>query len=136
LKWPGKPTESSQVDEGTSLRHYSASFADKQATGLTLFWADVEEFPEKMLKGTSPKELLTAYVLGSKRNEISRKEIEHGPKKYPGLEITTRTEKHFGRRLVVMPGSRIYDLSVTSKTAEGLKVPAVTAFLESLAIRD
>jgi hypothetical protein len=111
LKWPGKPTESSQVPEVGSPKHYSASFVDKQATGVTLYAANVEEFPEEMLKGASPKELLAAYVLGSKRHETSRKEIEHGPKKYPGLEITTRTEKDFGRRLVVMAGSK----SLTSR---------------------
>jgi hypothetical protein len=138
LKWPGKPSESSQVlatAEGDQ-KHYSALFTHKHPSGVVLFSAFVEEFPDKALKGASPKELLAAYVFASKKNETSRKEIEHGAKKYPGLEITTRTDKQFGRKVVVMARSRIYEVSVTSKTEAALKIPAVKTFLESLAVGD
>jgi hypothetical protein len=44
LKWPGKPSESSQVlatDNGPE-KHYSAMFADKLTRGVTLYSASVE----------------------------------------------------------------------------------------------
>jgi hypothetical protein len=138
LKWPGKPSESNQVlatDNGPE-KHYRAMFADKLTRGVTLYSASVEEFPEKTLKGTSPNELLVAYVHAFKKHETSRKEVEHGKKKYPGLEITSRRDKHFGRRLVVMAGSRIYDVSVVGPTEDALKAPTVKAFFDSLAVGD
>src|SRR2546422_136495 len=79
--------------------------------------------------------VLVASVVGCS------KEIEHGPKKYPGLDISTQSvtgsgKPLIGRRVVVMAGPRIYDLSV-SGTVEGLmQLPEVKEFFESFNIRD
>ena len=142
LKWPGKPFESSQVltTKDGEQKHYSAMFADKRPDGLVLFSAFVEEFPEKALKGTSAKQLLAAYVLAFRKEETSRKELEHGPKKYPGLDITSQHASpsgiRFNRKLVVLAGRRIYCISVDCKDKEFLNRPEVKAFFESLAIAD
>jgi len=117
-----------------------AMFADKRPGGLVLFSAFVEEFPEKALMGTSAKDLLAAYVFAFRKDETSRKELEHGPKKYPGLEIsrqrTSPLGMRFDRSLVVFAGRRIYDISVSSKDKESLNRPEVKAFVESLIIAD
>lgn len=136
LKWPGKPSESSQIlpGEGGDEKHYTALFTDKLPAGAVTFSAFVIEFPDKALKGMSPQRFLAAYVAASKKDETSRKEVEHGPKKYPGLEITTHARGLFGRKLVVLAGSRLYEVSVSSKSEEALKAPEVKAFLESLAL--
>jgi hypothetical protein len=136
LKWPGRPSESSQVlqTEAGDEKHYSATYTDKRSGGAVVFAAFAIEFPEKALKGTSPKELLAAYVFASKKDETSRKEVTHGPKKHPGLDITTRAAKLFRRKLVIMAGLRLYEVSVTSKDEQALKTPEVKVFFDSLAI--
>jgi hypothetical protein len=136
LKWPEKPIESSQVIDTLHgpQKHYNAMLLNRQ--DRTLYAAAVLEFPEKALKGSSPKDLVAAYVFGSKSQETSRKEVEHGKRKCPGLEITTKNEKGLSRKLVVMAGSRIYEVSVTSPTEASLQAPSVKAFLESLAVGD
>jgi hypothetical protein len=136
LKWPGKAFESSEIlsTEHGDEKHYSALFSNKGGSGVVTFSAFVIEFPDKAVKGTTPKELLTAYAFASKDDETSRKEVEHGPMKYPGLEISTKARGLFGRKLVVLAGSRLYEVSVSSKKEEALKAPEVKAFLESLAL--
>jgi hypothetical protein len=136
LKWPGKASESSQIlsTEDGDEKHYTALFSKKGTAGVVIFSAFVIEFPDKALKSTTAKTLLAAYVFSSKDDETSRKEVEHGPKKYPGLEISTHARGLFGRKLVVMAGSRLYEVSVSSKSEEALKAPEVKTFLESLAL--
>src|SRR5258708_10832279 len=77
LKWPGKPSVSDQIltTEVGEVKHYSATYADKQPAGVVLFFAFVTEFPEKALKDASPKEMLSAHVFAFKKDETSRKEI-------------------------------------------------------------
>jgi hypothetical protein len=142
LKWPGKPSESSQIlaTRDGEQKHYDAMFADKRPDGVVLFFAAVEEFPEEALKASSAKDLLLAYVFAFRKEETSRKELEHGPKKHPGLEISSQRTSPLGmrfcRRLVVFAGQRIYEISVSSKDKESLERPEVKAFLKSLAIAD
>jgi hypothetical protein len=138
LKWPGKPSENSQIlsTGAGEEKHYSAIFTDKRPAVVLVFAAFVIEFPDKALQETSPKELLAAYVFASKKAETSRKEVAHGAKKHPGLEITTRSDKHFGRKLIVVAGKRLYEVAVTSKKEELLTAPDVKAFFKSLAVEE
>jgi hypothetical protein len=138
VNWPGAPTESDLAipTEQGEQRHYSAIFTDRQPGGVVLYGVFVDELPEKALAGSDPKERLAAYVFANKRDETSRQAIEHGPKKYPGLDITTASGKRFGRRIVIAAGPRLYDVSVTSSKQEVLRSPAVAAFFKSFAIED
>jgi hypothetical protein len=137
LKWPGKPEESSQVikDGSFEQKDYTAHFVLKRATGNISFWASVAELPIKEMR-ENPKVALAAYVLAFKKDETSRKEIEHGPKKFPGFEIASRTKFGFDRKVVVIAGQRIYQISVQSRDEDLLKIEEVKAFMKSLAIKD
>jgi hypothetical protein len=138
LKWPGVPTEDSQIMpiETGDVKHYSALFADKQPTGIIIYGAHVMEYPAKTLEVTSPKELLMAYVFAFQKDETSRKEIEHGHDKYAGLEISRHRGDRFDRLLVVMAWPRLYSVEVSSKREELLGSPEVEAFFNSLAIEE
>jgi hypothetical protein len=138
LKWPGKVTESNQTvkDEKVETRFYNATCTKEGPMGAMMFFAHVMELDETELKGTSPKKVLDAYTFASKDDETSRKAIEYGSKKYPGLDIVTRWGKSFCRKKVVMVRSRIYEVAVVGPNEESLKVPEVKAFLESLTVGD
>jgi len=138
LKWPGKPSEDSQIlktNDGEE-KHYSAMFADKQPEGAVVYSAFVIEYPEKALKGTTPKEMLAAYVFAFQKEETSRKEIEHGKNKHPGLDITSKSAKFFGRKVVVMVQPRLYEIAVTAKNESSLKTKEVSAFFDSLKVEE
>jgi hypothetical protein len=133
LKWPGKPHESNGVyGEGDDVhKNYNAMYTEKQDKKFTLYAAFVDEFSDQHRKAMSPKELLANFTAAFKERETSRKEIQYGAKKYPGLEISARAKGRFERRLVVMVLSRIYTLSVSASTEDDLKAPAVKAFFDS-----
>ena len=61
-------------------------------------------------------------------------------KKYPGLDISSQHTARFGvrfsRKLVILAGRSIYEVSVDCKDKEFLNRPEVTAFFESLTIAD
>jgi len=139
LKWPGKPSENSQIIHGPfgDEKFYDAMYADKRPTGTIMYSAHVMEFPAKELKGASPKQLLEASVFAFKKDETSRKEISFGKKKYPGLDITSRSAKLlFSRKIVVLVGTRLYTVSVASKDEQALKAPEGKAFFESFVLDD
>jgi hypothetical protein len=136
LKWPSDSSANSHVEISDigELKHYSAMGSVKKADGIIVFSAFVEEYPEKAVKDISATQRLNTYVLGTKKGEISRKEIEHGPKKCPGLDIVYKSGSFFGRKLVVIVGPRIYEVAVTSKNQELLKGDEVNSFIDSLAV--
>ena len=103
---------------------------------MVTFQVSVAEYPAGLLQGTSPKELLAAYLFARQKDELIRKEIEHGPRKYPGLEIATRSGRHLGRRLVIFGGRRLFEISVSTTSAELLQSPEVTAFFDSFVVKD
>jgi hypothetical protein len=124
LKWPGTPTVLAGDQE-----HYAATLTQKEPEGLIVFSAFVMQYPE--LQGADPNELLGAYVFGSQKSEISRKKIEFGRDKHPGFDIATRSGSRFGRKIVVMAGPRLYEISVLSTNEKLLGGPEVRAFIDS-----
>jgi hypothetical protein len=136
LNWPGPPSENSQIisDGAGDQKHYTATFTDRSPRGVVTYFAYVCEYPAKALAGTTPQELVAAHVFSSKGDETSRKEIVHGPGKHPGLDITTRSGNRFGRKLVVMAGTRLYAVEIMSPSEELLRGPEAEAFFNSLAI--
>jgi hypothetical protein len=138
LNWPGAPTEGDGViwtKEGQQ-RHYSATFMDRPPGGIVVYTLSVIEWPEKTLAGLEAKQKLDAYVFSQKRDETSRQAIEYGPKKYPGLDMTTGSGDAVGRRIVIVAGPRLYDLSVAASNQEALRSPAVAEFFHSFAIQE
>jgi hypothetical protein len=137
LKWPGSPHESSQVipsDVGEE-KHYDATFTDRRSPDTIVpYSAFVIDFPEKALKGKAPRDFLNAYVFASQKHETARKEVELGRCKHPCLEITTHSGDLFDRRLVVMAGPRLYEVSVSSRKEQALRDVQVKKFFESLVI--
>jgi hypothetical protein len=91
-----------------------------------------------MFEGHSPQEMLAASVQAFRKDETSRIEIEHGPHKYPGFDITMRSALErgdlFTHKLVVMVWPRIYTVSVSSVKEELIRSPEADAFLNSRAI--
>ncbi len=142
LKWPGTPSENRQAIPGEAgFKGYSAMLTDKRAGGFIIFAANVNEYPEKTLLEEDPKALLETYLLAFKENEISRKEVKHGSKQYPGLEINAWSIAASGpplisRRLVVMAGPRMYYISVTGSNKELMNAPEVQAFFDSFDVKD
>jgi hypothetical protein len=138
VKWPGRPALSrqAQATQAGEQVNYTATYSQGGPEGVVIFLVSVAEYPEKLLQGTSPRELLAAHVFALQKDELSRKEIEHGPRKYPGLEIATRSGRHLGRRLVIFAGRRLYEVSVSTTSGELLQSPEVTAFFDSFAVKD
>jgi hypothetical protein len=136
LKWPGAPQESTQAitDRGGELKHYNALFARRGPEENIIFAASAYELPDKEVRDSNPEERLAASMIALRKDEISRKEIEHGPKKYPGFDILTQSKGLFSRHLVVIAGPRTYMVSVSSRKEALLDSPEVLEFFESFAI--
>ncbi|HVK18552.1 MAG TPA: hypothetical protein VM533_16575 [Fimbriiglobus sp.] len=136
LKWPGPPSEDSQLlnNEVGEQKHYSATFTDKRPEGVVIFSAFVDEYPADAVKQADPEELLTATVFAFKADEVSQKKFAHGPQKYPGFDILSQSDGKFDRKLVVVAGRRVYHIAVTSTKEEWLKAPEVQAFFDSLSL--
>jgi hypothetical protein len=81
LQWPGTPDESQQI-VGNS-KHYTARLTRKGASGTLYLSLNVDEDPG--FAKLAPKDALDSFTFAFRKNETSRKEIEVGPKKYPGL---------------------------------------------------
>ena len=138
VKWPGRPALSRQAQAAHAGEQvtYTATYSQGGPEGVVTFLVSVAEYPEQLLQGTSPRQLLAAHVYALQKDELSRKEIEHGPRKYPALEIATRSGRHLGRRLVIFAGRRLYEVSVSTTSGELLQSPEVTAFFDSFAVKD
>jgi len=138
VKWPGRPALSrqAQASQAGEQVNYTATYSQGGPEGVVIFLVSVAEYPAGLLQGTSPRQLLAAHVYALQKDELSRKEIEHGPRKYPGLEIATRSGRHLGRRLVIFAGTRLYEVSVSTTSGELLQSPEVTAFFDSFAVKD
>jgi hypothetical protein len=136
LKWPGPPQEDSQLlpTEAGEQKHYSATFADKRPGGVIIYTAFVMEYPADSVKREDPEELLSAYVFAFRADEVSRKKVEHGPRKYPGFDIISQRGGRFDRKLVVMADRRMCHIGVSSTKEEWLKAPEVQAFFDSLSL--
>jgi len=137
LQWPGTPDESRQI-VGDS-KHYTAMLTHRSANGILFLSANVDEDPG--FAKLSPKEALDSYTFAFRKHETSRKEIEVGPKKYPGLEITKKDataagKVRFERELVYVDGSRIASVSVSSTDENLVNGPEASAFLDSLLTRE
>src|SRR6476660_7976313 len=137
LQWPGTPDEDRTII-GDS-KHYSALLTHKGTKGTILLSAFVDEDPG--FAKLSPKDALDSYTFAFRKNETSRKEIEVGPKKYPGLEITSKDTSaagkvRFERKLVYVAGTRIASVSVSSTDEKLVNGPEASAFLDSLQPRD
>jgi len=79
---------------------------------------------------------LRNLCIAAKKDETSRKEIVHGPKKYPGLEITGKSGKYLRRRLVILAGLRLYDIGVIGNDEQALKTPQVNEFFEAAVTKE
>ncbi len=134
LAWPGTPEESRRrIDPGTDRETtiYRASFT--QNFPLTSFGAAVYEFTEKDLQGGDPTEWLPRHLGGGNVVELSRRQIEHGPNKDLGFEVTAKDENLFVRRVNVLVGRRVYSVEVLSIRQERLNAEDVEEFFESFA---
>jgi hypothetical protein len=132
LAWPGTPEESRRgIDPGTDRETtiYSARFT--QNLPLTSFGATVYEFTEQDLQGGDPKEWLPRHLGGGNVVELSRRQVEHGPNKHLGFEVTAKDEILFIRRVNVLAGRRVYSVEVLSISQERLNAEDVEEFFES-----
>lgn len=107
-----------------------------QSGPVAIFSANVYEFSENDLQGSDSKELLASHGTSGDEVELTRKDIEHGPNKHPGLDVTSKDDGGFLRRVNIMVGRRIYSVQVTSLKQERLTADDVLKFFESFAIKE
>jgi hypothetical protein len=137
LEWPGTPEESRRrinagmADETTI---YSATFS--QTGPVTIFAATVHQFSEKDLQGSDPKEMLASHGTSGGEIELTRQQLEHGPNKLMGFDMTAKEEGGFRRRVNILDGTRIYSIQVVSLKQERLNAKDVTKFFESFAVKE
>lgn len=139
LEWPGTPEESrrrTNAGMADETMIYSATLFQTETGPVTIFSANVYEFSEKDLRGSDSKELLASHLTSGDEVELTHKDIEHGPNKHPGLDVTAKDDGGFLRRLNVMVGRRIYSVQVTSLKQERLTADDVLKFFESFAIKE
>jgi hypothetical protein len=136
LAWPFPPTERVQVNPTPKgdQRVYDATHIRKTADGLVMYSCNVEEYPAGAMDFMPPREILDTTVLAFQKEETSRKEVHHGAKGHPGLEVRHTFHNRFSRQLLVWADSRLYTLSVTSDTAAALDAPPAEAFFASLRV--
>jgi hypothetical protein len=137
VTWPGPPTEASGPEGG--YPEYTASYSDDTPGRVLRYKATVTDFPAEV-RNVAPRELLATLTAPGPffpAPEVSRKDIEHGPRRLPGLEIVTRTAGgHPGvqRRVLVAAGTRVFSVSVWAPTEEALAAPEVAAFFASFQV--
>ena len=131
VTWPGEPEEPPGAGGP-----YRATYMDRAPGGITLYTASVTDLGAEAAKEASPRDHLVAFKTAFQKDEVSRKEIEHGPKKRPGLDIVSNRSGKVSRELVVAAGSRVYSVSVTAPTEEALRAPQVIAFFDSFAVEE
>jgi hypothetical protein len=101
--------------------------------------ATAREFPPEV-RNVTPRELLAALTAQGSffpTPELSRKDIEHGPRRLPGLEIVSRTggdRPGVMREVLVAAGTRVVSVSVWAPTEEALDAPEVAAFFASFQV--
>ncbi|MBC7819653.1 MAG: hypothetical protein IAG10_22455 [Planctomycetaceae bacterium] len=137
LVWPGTPEESRRrinAGQAHETTIYSASLT--QLGPVTIFSASVYEFSAEDLQGSDPKEMLASHGTTGDEVELTRKEIEHGPNKHLGFDVTAKDDGSFLRRVNVMVGRRIYSVNVVSLKQERLNAEDVAKFFESFAIKE
>ena len=137
LVWPGTPQESRRriaagsADETTI---YSATFT--QMGPITTFSASVYLLSDRDLQESDPRELLARHMTGPEDEELTGQQIEHGPNKYPGYEVTAKSGNLFVRRVNVMAGRRLYSVAVASLKQERLNAEDVARFFGTFAVQD
>lgn len=137
LDWPGTPQESRRrIDAGSAHETtiYSATFS--QTGPIVTFEANVSLMSDKDLQDSDPKELLANQGTWDEHQELTRKQIEFGPNKYLGFEVTGKVGDTFVRRLNVLAGRRLYALEVVSFKPERLNAEDVVKFFESFAVQE
>jgi hypothetical protein len=140
LAWPAPPEESRTPAtlSGGEIQTYMAHHISKAPGRFLMYSANVTDFGTAPGNRMGPRERLTAFKFAFRNEEVSRKEFEHGPKKYPGLDIVTRfgIGEKVRRELVVADRNRVYLVSVTASTAELFQAPEVTSFFDSFSVED
>ena len=131
VKWPSDPKE---LDKAAG--NYMATLADKRPEGLFLFSASIQESAEGLTDDDEAAKVVDV-VVGLLGKEISRKPIEFGGKKFPGLDVTHRGNSgNVIRSVVVRSGTRIYTVSVSLPSEAALSNRDVVKFFDSLKIDD
>jgi hypothetical protein len=138
INWPGPPHEDSTaiVSEHGQMSIYTALYTDRRPDGVLVLSVIAMEYPAAFQEELSAEERLEAALLGLKKSELSGKKLMHGPKNYPGLEVRKRTVGTSSRRMAILAGRIMYDVSATSKEEKLLDLPEVDAFFKSFAIVD
>lgn len=131
VTWPGTPEE--MPGAGSA---YMATYADRAPGQVILYMASVTDFGPEAANQMPPRDRLVTFKFAFQKDELSRKEIDHGPKKLPGLDIVSRRNGKVSREIVVAAGSRMYSVSVTASTEETLRAPEVRAFFDSFAVEE
>jgi hypothetical protein len=134
ITWPGEPTEMPPASQKPGEPWtYMAFYTDKTPGRLLLYGASVTELGARAGE-MSPKEHLAAFKHAFQKDESSRKEFEHGPKKLPGLDIVSQRGRKVSRERAIASGTRVYSIMVTAPSEDTLNSPEVKRFFESFGV--
>lgn len=137
LVWPGAPQVSRRCIDAGSIHETTVYRATYSETGpIIIFDVSVSLMSEKDLQDSDPQELVATQGIWDECDELDRKQIEFGPNKYLGCEMTGKVGDSFFRRLNVLAGRRLYVIEVASFKQERLAANDVVKFFESFGVKE
>ncbi len=103
VAWPGTPiTNCVRLNAGSAdeMTIYNADIT--QTEPVTKFSLQIYQFTGNALEGAAPKETLSERALDDDDEALSHRKIEHGPRKYPAIDVTAKSGDCFARRVFVV----------------------------------
>ncbi|AWM41310.1 hypothetical protein GobsT_00650 [Gemmata obscuriglobus] len=132
-KFPGAPKVTNQTAR-SALGDLKINVATYAASDANVYLVSYTDFPVAAAKDENRKTLFDGVRDALKaKGTVSEKEIEFGPDKLPGREVTVDRDKDKQRIKVraVLRDNRLYQVAVIG-TAEFVGGKEATAFLDSL----
>jgi hypothetical protein len=122
VKWPAEPTlrdgQKDLLKTGATETHEAV--ADARGPGWVMtYQVSVLRFPAEKADATPPRDLIRMYLAPTAKldQELTTKDIEFGPKKYPAVETAGERAGLRVRQLVVVAGRDLYNVTVTGTPA-------------------
>jgi len=132
VTWPDTPREASypiDTAEGI-LKTYVASVTKRRGDANITFEVRVAQYPNEF-KLLDPKKILDHMKASKDNEETSRREMEHGLKKHPGLEITGRRRGKYYHRIIILADRTLYEASVFADKENLMEGSEARVFLAS-----
>jgi hypothetical protein len=138
VKWPTEPSFQAGKGglDGKATETHDASASARGQGWLLNYQVSVARYPASdEFDKVPPKERLRAYIapLAKLDQNVTTKDIEFGPKKYPALEVTGERAGAQVRQVVVLVGRDIYSATVSGTPAK-VNGPEGDEFIKSFEV--